>query len=156
MLDFWEQNLYSTVLHTLPAIMLNTKQLLNYCCISPLMGNVNQEVKHSICQMLVWTKYLLCSRSHGTSILPAVSGCDILLNIQSFKLINLTVFGEVLSHLSFFLIPAFTQTSLPDVCKEPVSLLIKTVFYDESVITELYLCKTLIIQISFVYVSAKH
>lgn len=61
-----------------------------------------------------------------------------------------------LSPVFFFLIPAFTQTSLPDVCKEPVSLLIKTVFYDESVITELYLCKTLIIQISFVYVSAKH
>lgn len=103
MLDFWEQNLYSAVLHTLPTTMLNTKQLLNNCCISPLMGNANQEVKHSICQMLVWTKYLLCSRSHATSILPAVPGCiDILLNIQSFKLLNLTVFNEVLSHLSFF------------------------------------------------------
>lgn len=108
------------------------------------------------CQILVWTKHILCSRSHATSILPAIPGYDIILNTQSFKLLNLTVFSEILSHLSFSFIPTFTQTSLPDVCKEPVSLLIKTVFYDESVITELYLCKTLIIQISFVYVSAKH
>lgn len=40
--------------------------------------------------------------------------------------------------------------------REWASLLIKTVCYDESVITKSYLCKTLIIQISFVYVSTKH
>jgi len=84
------------------------------------------------------------------------------LDVTSFKtpgtskLLNLSSVHLSTFHLSFFFISASTQTSLLDVCKEPGSLLIKTVFYDESVITELYLCKTLIIQISFVYVSAKH
>lgn len=55
-----------------------------------------------------------------------------------------------------FRIPGSPQTRLSDVFTEPVNLLIKTVCCDESVITELYLCKTLIIQISFVYVTAKH
>lgn len=94
------------------------------------------------------------------SILLTISTSDIILNIESFKIL-MSQDSEMSSlYLSFFFfffcIPGSSKTSLPYVFKEPVSLLIKTVYYDESVITELYLCKTLIIQISFVYVSAKH
>lgn len=49
-----------------------------------------------------------------------------------------------------------TQNYVWNQFREWASLLIKTVCYDESVITKSYLCKTLIIQISFVYVSTKH
>lgn len=87
------------------------------------------------------------------SVLSTVFTYDVtLLSTKSFQLLDL----PGLSLPVIFHIPASPQTSLSDVFKEPAHLLIKTVCYDESVIIESYLCKTLIIQISFVYVSAKH
>lgn len=91
------------------------------------------------------------------SVLSTVFTYDVILtNAGSFQLLDLPVIGGALSLPVIFHIPGSPETSLSDVFKEPAHLLIKTVCYDESVIIEPYLCKTLIIQISFVYVSAKH
>lgn len=92
----------------------------------------------------------------GLSLLLTVSNCEVIANTWGLKPLDLPGIRDALSLPVMFRIPGSPQTRLSDVFTEPVNLLIKTVCCDESVITELYLCKTLIIQISFVYVSAKH
>lgn len=90
------------------------------------------------------------------STLLTISKYGVIASTWSFKQLALPGIQDALSLPVILRIPGSPQTSLSDVFKEPVNLLIKTVCCDESVITEPYLCKTLIIQISYVYVSAKH